>query len=277
MSYIYKIFKEYKCLLLLIYFYAFVAQLLFLFEPYVLGKMIDGLLVKNYNWLFVFLSVEIIANIFIYKRMVFDTKVYLRIYNDVIFEYLRRDENNDPSVKIARTDMTNSIINFFENDVQYYIMAVMTIIGSVFFIFLGDVKTGFIVSLAVMPICFIVMIFYKKIEQSTKVGNNHYEQKISILAEGDKSEVHTFFERRRKILIFSSTLQGKNWSSLNASKTIFLIVSLVIFTNGNINLTQGQAVSMYAYINQFLISLMSIPVGMETFTRIRDVIGRIKE
>ena len=44
MKYIYNIAKEYKYSLLLIYLYMFIAQLLCLLEPYVLGKMIDGLI-----------------------------------------------------------------------------------------------------------------------------------------------------------------------------------------------------------------------------------------
>jgi hypothetical protein len=49
----------------------------------------------------------------------------------------------------------------------------------------------------------------------------------------------------------------------------------VIFTNKNINLSQGEAIAMYSYINQFLNSLLSIPVGMEMFTRMKDVIQRL--
>ena len=55
MKYIYNIAKEYKYELILIYFYMFVAQFLFLLEPYVLGKMIDGLLKKEYFWTYFFI------------------------------------------------------------------------------------------------------------------------------------------------------------------------------------------------------------------------------
>jgi ABC-type multidrug transport system fused ATPase/permease subunit len=128
----------------------------------------------------------------------------------------------------------------------------------------------------VLPICLIVYMLYKKIAQCTRVGHDHYEQKIQILSDNDENLVETFFKRRRKLLIYGSTLQGKNWTSLNVSKTVFLIAGLIVFTH-NATITQGQAVAMFSYINQFLISLMSIPVGVETFTRMKDVISRIKE
>lgn len=254
----------------------FVAQLLFLVEPYVLGKMIDGLLKREYYWLACFLGIAIFENIFIYRRMIYDTKVYTTIYNDIVLKYLKRDTSSDPSKRIARTEMSNNIINFLENDVHYYIYAILSVVGTLFFIFLQNPITGFVVLACVLPICVIVYIFYKKIAQFTQIAHDQYEKKVDILTENNEYLVESFFKRRRKVLIYGSTLQGKNWTSLNVTKTAFLVVALIVFTS-NIKITQGDAVSMYAYINQFLISLMSIPVGVETFTRMKDVINRIKE
>jgi len=276
MRYILTIAKIYKYELLLIYFYMFIAQLLFLFEPYVLGKMIDGLIKRDYFWLYCFLGIAIFENFFIYRRMIFDTKVYTKIYNDIVLKYLKRDTSSEPSTRIARTEMSNNIINFLENDMHFYIYAILGLIGTLFFIFVESPLTGFVIISSVIPICLIVYIFYKKIAKSTRLNHNQFELKVDILTENNETKVESFFNRRRKLLIFSSTLQGKNWTSLNATKTIFLILSLIVFTH-NKTITQGQAVSMYAYINQFLISLMSIPIGVETFTRMKDVINRIKE
>ena len=277
MKYIYNIAKEYKYELILIYFYMFVAQFLFLLEPYVLGKMIDGLLKKEYFWTYCFIGIAIFENIFIYKRMVYDTKIYTKIYNGIVLKYLKRERDSDPSSKIARTELSNHLINFLENEMHYYIMAVITVIGSLFFIFLENPITGFVVLASIVPICLIVYSLYKKIAQGTKVAHSHYEQKISILTEGDDTRIETFFNRRRKILIYQSTIQGKNWTALNLTKGTFVILSIIIFTHGSVNLSQGQAVSMYAYVNQFLMSIMSIPIGVEMFTRLKDIVNRIKE
>jgi len=276
MSYIFNVFKEFKLPLMLIYLYTLVAQLLFLVEPFLLGKAIDGVLAGSYIFLCILLFVYVIQNIFMYKRMVYDTKVYTTIYNKIIFQYLKTDQNSHASTKIARTDMAHNVINFLENDIQYFIMSIMSLVGTLFFIFMQDVATGFVVAIGIIPVVFIVKMLYSKIAQATKVGFNQYERKIDILTKGDRSEIDTFFLRRRKIMISGSTLQGKNWFALNTSKSIFLILALIVFTSGKTTLTQGQTVSMFSYLNQFLISLLSIPIGVETITRIKDVIGRIK-
>jgi Na+/H+ antiporter NhaB len=147
---------------------------------------------------------------------------------------------------------------------------------TLFFIFLENPLTGFVAISCIFPICIIVYSLYKKIAQSTKISNDHYEQKIEILSDNQEVKVETFFKRRRKLLIYGSTLQGKNWTALHSVKSIFLVITLVVFTH-NTKISQGETVAMYAYINQFLSSLMSIPIGVETFTRMKDIINRIKE
>ena len=274
MKYILSIFKEYKYQLLLIYFYLFVAQSLILLEPYVLGKMIDGLLNKQYMWMFTFLGIVLIENILIFRRMVYDTKIYTKIYNNIVLKYLKREKDSNHSSKIARTELSNNIINFLESDVHFYIYAILTLIGSLAFIFMNSAITGLIVIASIAPICTIVYFLYKKIAQSTRITHDHYERKIEILSDNDDVKVETFFRRRRKILIYGSTLQGKNWTALNSIKSVFLVIALFVFTH-NSTISQGETVSMYAYINQFLISLMSIPISIETFTRMKDIIKRI--
>lgn len=246
-----------------------------LFEPYILGRMIDGLIAKEYTWLYVFLVVEILANIFMYKRMVYDTKVYTEIYNLMIFDFLKKNKDKDISQKTARVQMANNIVNFFENDIQYYIVSIMSIIGTIFFILMEDVTTGLVVASCAIPILFIIKILYRKIKQATVTSNNHYEELVDSLNNDDYTITETFFKRRQRVLVMSSTLFGKNWFGLNSTKTIFLLLGLIVVTTNKVGITQGEAVAIYQYINNFLISLMSIPIGIESITRVKDVIKRI--
>jgi ABC-type multidrug transport system fused ATPase/permease subunit len=269
------IIKKYKWKILLIYAYVFFTQVLFLAEPYILGKAIDGVLVKEYKFILILLCIFLTENLLMYKRMVYDTKVYVQIYNEIVFDYLKRDDDSDASSKIARTELTNNFINFLENDLQYFIMALMSIVGSLYFIFLGSWLTGVVVACCLLPTVLIVRIYYKKIAQGMRVGHTHYEQKFGTMNAADEEKIETFFKRRKRLIVNQSTLQGKHWASLNSVKSIFLVAAVIIFSQ-NAGLSQGQAVSMYAYISQFLSSLMSVPIGVETFARIRDVLKRLK-
>jgi hypothetical protein len=275
MKYIVEIFKKNKWKLLLIYTYILAGQILFLLEPYFLGKAIDGLLVHDYTYLFALLGAHLGENLFMYKRMVYDIRVYTQIYNDIVKSYLEKDKVSDTSTKVARTEMLHVVIDFIEHHLHFYISSVITIIGSLYFIFIQHAITGWIMIFCLPFLVIIVWIFYDKIKQSMNVGNSHYEQKFSIMDSEKEDLIDTFYKRRRKIIINQSTIHAKHWFSINGTKTIFLMVALAVFTNDNIGLSHGTAISIYTYINQFLISLMSLPVFVEVYTRIKDVMKRI--
>jgi len=268
------ILSQYKSKLILIYFYMLVAESLLIIEPFILGKSIDGLILGSFNWIIFLFILFIFSNIFMYKRMVYDTKVYTEIYNEIVLKFVNNKKISN-SAKIARTDMANQLIDFIEHYAHFYISTLITVVGSLYFIFHQNYYVGFTVLACIPFLSLIVIKFYKKIKQATVVGHDHYEQKVDIINKENTIEIDTFFKRRRKLLIMSSNLQGKNWILINSTKSLFLVLGLVFLSKTSINLTEGELISSYAYINNFLIALISIPIGAESFSRIKDVIKRI--
>jgi ABC-type multidrug transport system fused ATPase/permease subunit len=271
MNKIYKIFLKNKYNLLLIYLFMLLSEISILSQPFLLGRSIDGLIEGKWTWI-LFLGISFfLSNLFNYKRMVYDTKVYTKIYNDIIFKFLE-NKKIDNSTKVARTDMARDIVGVLEGYVHYYIATIVTVFGSIVFIYSENWKVGILVSLALVVILLSVLVFYKKIRQSIKTRNNHYENKVKSIENG----LHqSFFKRRRKLEIFQSTLQGKNWFFVNNIKHIFLITSIIILVTTSKDVTPGSVVTVYSYVNNFLISLMSVPVAFEMYSRISDILKRI--
>ena len=273
MNKIYQIFKEYKYKLSLIYLFMFITELSIISQPFLLGKSIDGLIDGTWFWLVLLFLSYSIYNLFNYKRMIYDTKVYTQIYNDIVLRFLKTT-NEDNSKKIARTDMAHDIVGVLEGYVHYYIATIITIFGSIGFIYFSNWKVGLLVTLALIVIIFAVLVFYKKIRQSINVRNNHYENKVTSIQNGYTSSV-SFFNRRRKLEIFESTLQGKNWFLVGMIKSTFLVLSIILLITTSNNITAGSVITIYSYISNFLISLMSIPVAFEMYSRLSNIIKRI--
>ena len=241
--------------------------------PFLLGKSIDGLISGSWYWTVLLGISYFLSNFFIYKRMVYDTKVYTSIYNNIVLKFLKKDDI-DVSTKIARTDMAHEIVNVLESYVHYYIATIVTIIGSLIFIYSENWQVGVLVSTAIVFVMGAVFILYKKIRQGIKVRNNHYEKKVNSIETGFLSS-ESFFNRRRKIEICESTIQGKNWFLVNSIKYIFLLMSIVLLITTTKNITIGSVVTVYSYVNNFLISLLSAPVAIEMCLRISDVLKRL--
>jgi ABC-type multidrug transport system fused ATPase/permease subunit len=267
------IFKQYKTQLTWIYVFMLLTELSILSTPFLLGKSIDGLISGNWCWIVLLGISYFLSNFFNYKRMVYDTKVYTTIYNDIALKFIKKDDV-DVSTKIARTGMAHEIVNVLEGYVHYYIATIVTIIGSLIFIFSENWQVGVLVSASIIFIVSSVFILYKKIKQGIVIANNHYETQAKSIECGYASS-ESFFNRRRKIEICQSTIQGKNWFLINGIKYVFLILSIILLITTTKNITIGSVITVYSYVNNFLISLLSAPVAIEMFLRISDVLKRL--
>ena len=268
-----KIFKEYKGELLLIYLFMLITELSNLSFPFLLGKSIDGLINGNSFWL-IFLAISFLSsNLFNYKRMVYDTKVYTKIYNGIVFKFLKKT-NINTSTKIARTDMANNIVHVLEGYVHYYISTIVTIIGSIIFIFIENWKVGLLIAISLLFIIASIFVYLKKIKQSVIVLNNHNENKLKAIENGYAQSI-SFFNRKRKIEIYQSTIQGKNWLLVGLIKNTFLFLSIILLVTTTKNITIGGILTVYSYVNDFLIAILSLPVAVEMYSRLTDIIKRI--
>lgn len=267
------LFKQYKLELTWIYLFMLIAELSILSTPFLLGKSIDGLIVGNWYWVGLLGISYCISNFFMYKRMVYDTKIYSKIYNGIALSFLKNSDV-DTSTKIARTDMAHDIVGVLEGHVHYYIATLITIVGSLIFIYTENWKVGLLVSLSSVFIIGAVFILYKKIKQVIIVRNNQYEKKSQSIEEGYLSSV-SFFNRRRNIEIYDSTIQGKNWLLVNSIKYVFLLLSIILLVTTTKNITIGSVITVYSYVNNFLISMMSAPVIVEMYLRMTDIFKRL--
>ena len=273
MNKIYEIFKQHRRQLSFIYLFMLIAELSNLATPFLLGKSIDGLMNGTWYWLVLLGTSYFLSAFFNYKRMVYDTKVYTRIYNSIVFRFLRQP-HHDTSTKIARTDMAHDIVNVLEGYVHYYIATIVTIVGSIGFIYSENWQVGVLVSIAFVMILAAVRILYSKIRQVIQLKNTHYERKSEAIHDGYDTSV-LFFQRRRQLEIFESTLQGKNWFLILMIKNIFLFTSIIVLVLTTQHVTIGSVVTVYSYVNNFLIALMSVPIAVEMYSRLSDILKRI--
>jgi ABC-type multidrug transport system fused ATPase/permease subunit len=265
------IFKEFRFELGLIYLFMILTELASLSQPLLLGMSIDGLLHNNTTPL-LFLGVSyLLSNFFLYKRMVWDTKVYTKIYNSIVLNFLQKSDA-PTSKKVARTDMAHQIIHVLEEYVHYYISTIIGLVGSIIFIWTKSILVGALITLSAPLIGLAVWVFYKKIRQAIHLRNDHYETKVEAI-EGGFLSSKSFFKRRRRLEIFESNLQGKNWLAVGLIKNTFLFISIILLIKTT-QVTPGSIVTVYTYINNFLGSLLSVPVAVEMYSRITNILER---
>jgi len=62
---------------------------------------------------------------------------------------------------------------------------------------------------------------------------------------------------------------------MDGIKYVFLILSIILLITTTKDITIGSVITVYSYVNNFLIALLSAPVAIEMFLRISDVLKRL--
>lgn len=267
------LFTTYKKELSWIYLFMLLSELACLSTPFLLGKGIDGLISGNWYWTCLLALSYLVSVTFMYKNMIYDTKIYTKIYNGIALSFLKNSKSNT-STKISRVDMANDIVHVLEGHVHYYISTIVTIIGSAIFIYTENWKVGVLISVAGILIVSAVFILYGKIKQVINIRNNNDETKSKSIEIGYLSS-KSFFERRRRIAIYESTIQGKNWLIANSIKYAFLLAAIILLSTTTKDITIGSVITVYSYVNNFLGAMLSAPVFAEMVLRMTDVLKRL--
>ena len=180
-----EILKENKLKISLIYAMLIIQYGLFSLIPYLLGKTIDGLLIKDNFYLLVLLTAEITALLigFFLKR--YDTKVFMKIFCDKAIKAVQilRNKNIIPAKIAARYQLVGYYSDFFEFSLPQIIQAFIGATTALSMLYITDHKIGIIAT-----ILFIGMITVNKIY-------SYKTQKIDLNIQAEKENInHSLME-----------------------------------------------------------------------------------
>lgn len=248
-------------------------ELSVMIQPWLLGKGIDGIMNSDYFYFALLALSYAICTLVAWKRMIYDTKVYTEIYNRIVLNYWEK-QNVSHSAKVARSEMAQDIVSVLEGHVSYYIGTIITLLGSIWIIYITNSYVGIVVTTATVCVFFSAKWFLRRVQRSIQLRNNQYEKKIDAFS-NSIVEVKNYLIRKRRLEILESTIQGANWTSASVIKNTFLILGIFVMVHTTTNITVGDAITLYSYMNNFLISLMSIPIAFEMISRLKDIFSRL--
>lgn len=180
-----EILKENKLQITFIYAMLIIQYGIFSLIPYLLGKTIDGLLIKDNFYLLVLLTAEITALLigFFLKR--YDTKVFMKIFCDKAIKAVQilRNKNIIPAKIAARYQLVGYYSDFFEFSLPQIIQAFISATTALSMLYLTDHKIGILAT-----ILFIGMITVNKIY-------SYKTQKIDLNIQAEKENInHSLME-----------------------------------------------------------------------------------
>ena len=243
-----EILKENKLKISLIYSLLIIQYVLFSIMPYLLGKAIDGLLIKDNFPLILLLITEITALILGYGLKRIDTIVFMKIFCDKAIKAVQilRNKNIIPAKIAARYQLVGYYSDFFEFSLPQIIQAFIGATTALSMLYLTDHKIGLIAT-----VLFFFMIIVNKF-YSFKT------QKIDLDIQNNKENInHSLMEnleyKPHLINLGSNYIKKSNVDAtnffFNDSLSILMhvcIMSMLVYTNP----TVGAITSTLLYVDK---------------------------
>ena len=277
MNFIIKVFIENKIQIIRVYLICTFAGLLYMLQPYVLGRMIDGAVINEYKYVFLFLFVEILIIVFGYIRRYYDTVVFSSIYNNIVLSYIKDSEGSkdiSPSIQNARVEMVSDIVIFLENLVPHAINSIVTILISVMYI----ITVGGSISIYLIPYFLIVILIFtylrNPLKKANRIKNSNFERQVHKISTKSVSIVFNYFIRQRKIKIRQAVLTAKSYVFVD-SVSLILVSFMTVFYILQEDKTPGNILAFYQYAVRLTLSINILPSIINTIHNINDVVSRL--
>lgn len=243
-----EILKENKLQISLIYSLLIIQYGLFSIMPYLLGKAIDGLLIKENSGLVLLLVAEIAALILGYGLKRIDTIVFMKIFCDKAIKAVQilRDKNMIPAKIAARYQLVGYYSDFFEYSLPQIINSFIGAGTALTMLYITDHKIGLIAT-----VLFFFMIIVNKV-YSFKT------QKVDLDIQNNKENInHSLMEnleyKPHLINLGSDYIKKSNLDAanffFNDSLSILMhvcIMLMLVYTNP----TVGAITSTLLYVDK---------------------------
>lgn len=267
---IFRVYKKAPIKITMIWFLDLVEALILIFNPYIIGNCIDGLLKKDIFWFIVLVVIDTTFWLSRSANKFLDTRIYSKIVGYESYDYYTKmlKTNEDNSLIDARLDMVDDIPNFLEIDFFQILNVVGGIIMSIIFLYLNSTLLVFsfaLVSIVLIP--FSTYRLQKEIVSNNKKYKNLEEERMKNISSRDKRTYGEYIKKVLNIGILNSDLDTKIFFVTNFLQMILLFFSILSITQAN-RFTSGLLFSTVTYvgmlngyvgdINEYLILLQDL-------------------
>lgn len=279
MNFILDVFVNNKVQIIRVYLICIIAGLLYMLEPYALGKMIDGVARKEFEYIFVLASLEILIIIFGFIRRYYDTVAFSAIYNKIVLDYIAKNEGTnkaDSSASNARIEMTRDIIEFLENLIPHAINSFVTIIiGATYIITMGSMTSG---AMSIIPYCVIILLTFvylrDHLKKANRIKNTNYERQVNTISSQSMRIISSYFSRQRKIKILQAVLTAKSYALVDIFSLVLILLMVVMYSLDD-STTPGGILAYYQYAQRFTLGMGILPSVINAYLNIKDVAARL--
>lgn len=254
-----------------------IENLLLLLEPFVLGVAINGLVVQDWNGVFIFLALEVAITAIGVMRRFYDTRAYGSIYREIGAEISASaiEEQDDLSPAIGRADLLQEVVDFFENEMPMGFASGFAIVGALVMLFVLAPEVGLAGLLAAIGIGAIFVLSRRRIKALNRLMNDELEARARIFMKRKRAPLVAHFANLVQQKIGLSDLEARNFG-LSYLFVIFLIAFALYQSVAVRQSSIGDVFAVLTYASQFAQGVIVLPMMYQQYIRTAEITGRIR-
>lgn len=269
---------QYRGRLGLTYGMSLTEQLLGLLMPLAIGNAINGLLAHDYEPLALFVGLWLLVALLTVGRKMYDTRVFMSIYAVLVTRVIeqQRAAGATTSKLVARSTLIREMVDFLERDVPDIFSLVIEFIGSLVMLMLFDWHIASAALLMLIPVLLLNAWLWKPVNRLNRSINNNLEHRGNLIHQGSMPRLHKHFRFMRFLRVRTSDLEARTWGLIE----LFVVAATIyvfVFTARHPGIEAGTIFSIVTYFWNFQGSLDRLPVLMQSVSRVKDILRRVRE
>jgi ABC-type bacteriocin/lantibiotic exporter with double-glycine peptidase domain len=244
--------------------------------PALTGRVVDGLLKRDYSGLVALVAVWLLHLGIAFGRQRYDTRVFMGLYAQIATHIVaaQHDSGHSTSTVSARVEMIRGVVGFFEKEVPAMVHHVIAVVGSLAMLFVYDHEAGVIAMAVLLPMGLINTWYWHKAVRLNQGINNQVEREVADIESRSRFRLHRHFWLLRRWQVKLSDTESWTWAVTELATIVALVLILVKFTQSPA-FSAGAIYAVLAYVYDYLEGLNNVPALVNNLARLKDVRARL--
>lgn len=242
--------------------------------PLFIGFAIDGLLedrYENFIKLIVVMAVLLIIGV---SRRVYDTRVFGTIRVELGKTLAERSSKLATSVVNARIGMGRELVDFLEHQAPELMTSIVQLIISVVVLYSFHPTLAFTALATMVSMLLLYSLFHKRFYRLNSAYNHQEEKQVDTLGSRKPERISHHLLRLRKFEVNLSDTESLVYGLIFLFLLSFVSFNLW-FAASNVTVTVGSIFSVISYSWSFVDSALILPVTLQGWSRLSEIMTRI--
>lgn len=271
------IFARFKWSILGTFGLVVIENLIFIAQPYLIGRTVDGLIAGDYTNLKVYIAFALCHVCVTTTRMSYDDRTYARIRARLSIETVVHQQRAKSSLSETseRTALCDEILGFFERGLFVIVKSFVEIVGAMVMLAYFDWRICLAAFCSMIVSQLIWISTRSRVKALFTQRNNQREKKVQEIESGSHRRIANHFNSIARIKVKLSDYEAFSSGAFELmGVAVFCFAALVANTIDAV--TAGMLIACFGYVKSLNSATTRLPNIFHAIVGVSEIAGRLQ-